>query len=114
MEIFNLTDNLPNKLASSGSHDIFIKKFSPVERLPNQSIFLTYPNPSTNFINLDLTKTIIHGNLKIFNILGQLVFEKDDFNGDSFNFDTSNLSSSVYLIYLLENELTYHAMFIKN
>lgn len=54
--------------------------------------FTTYPNPATNFININAKSNI--SNLKIYNNLGQIVKEETNKTGA----DISELSSGIYMI----------------
>ncbi|MBK9248405.1 MAG: T9SS type A sorting domain-containing protein [Ignavibacteria bacterium] len=110
---FSLDNNFTYKLTSSGSHDAFIKKFSPSVIVPQENIFLTYPNPCSDFLNLDLTKTITNGKLRIFDLLGQLVFEIEEVTGDTFVIDISNQPSGLYFIEVYQNETTYRTAIVK-
>ena len=62
-----------------------VKDFASVD-------FTTYPNPATNFININAKSTI--SNLKIYNNLGQIVKEETKKTAA----DISGLSSGIYMI----------------
>jgi hypothetical protein len=114
MSDFSLDNTFTFQLTSSGSHDIFIKKFNPLVIVPQESIFLTYPNPCGNFFSLDLTKTITQGRLRIFDLLGQLVLELSEVSGDSFTIDIGSRPAGIYFIEIHENEMSYRSILVKN
>lgn len=41
---------------------------------------MVYPNPSIGIINFRSSSNILNGTIKVMNTIGQLVFEKNDFN----------------------------------
>jgi len=110
---FSLDEKIAYNLTSSGSHDIFIKKYSPFIVIPQGNIFYVYPNPCSKLINLALTKTFSHSMLRISNLLGQLVIKNDDFNGNSCTIEISHLASGLYFIEVDDWEITHRSLFIK-
>jgi len=71
-----------------------------------------YPNPANNKINVSIDDNIV-GNLKIYDVLGRLVFSTY-INGDQKQIDISNLSKGTYSIKIdSQNRITFTGNFIK-
>jgi hypothetical protein len=75
----------PGMTVVTNTAPLSVKDFANVD-------FTTYPNPATNFINIDAKSTI--SNLKIYNNLGQIVKEETKKSAA----DISGLSSGIYMI----------------
>jgi hypothetical protein len=60
--------------------------------------FSLYPNPATNFINIELDQSAYRNNsMKIYNLLGELITEKR-VSTSRISLDVSNYPKGVYLI----------------
>ena len=68
------------------------------------STFFSYPNPATNYIQIQ-SKHSIH-QIQIINMNGQLIKEKNVF-GTSSNIDVSNLNKAPYMLKILIDEQYY-------
>jgi len=75
----------PGMTVVTSTAALSVKDFANVD-------FTTYPNPATNFININAKSTI--SNLKIYNNLGQIVKEETKKSAA----DISGLSSGIYMI----------------
>ncbi len=78
--------------------------------LPTEEIVLIFPNPFNEFItfqiqnvNLDTDKV----QLKITNILGQVLFNEEYLNQNIFTLNTTQLSQGVYLYSIIINNTVY-------
>ena len=69
----------------------------------SESDFILYPNPTNGSFHIKLPEEIQNGQLKIYNQLGQLVFEEQNLNGSFFEFD-SNLLTGIYSVQLINEE----------
>lgn len=110
---FSLDMQTSFNLTSSGSHDAFVKKYNSFVAIPKESTFYTYPNPCKNLISLALTKSVTNSTLRIFNLLGQVVIEKEEFNCNSCVVDLADLPTGVYFIAVCDLDVTYRSFFIK-
>lgn len=97
--------------------DIFISQLSISTNLAVSEYKLLnykiYPNPATSKINLTLDNNLENANLKIISILGQTVQEKQNFSGNNFSLDVSNLSKGIYILELNDGISITNSKFIK-
>ena len=111
---FSLDKQSSYNLTSAGSHDIFIKKYNPYVIIPSSSVFYTYPNPCSNFINLSFTKTFNHCTLCVYNMLGQQAIKEEDFTGNYCTINTHFLPTGIYFVDVSDiMGLSYRSIFIK-
>jgi hypothetical protein len=77
-----------------------------VTKIQTDLTILVYPNPSTDFVNIETTKPIKE--IKLFDINYSLVID----NGDSRNLDVSNISNGNYIIRItyIDNSSSYKAI----
>ena len=59
--------------------------------------FSMYPNPSDNYVNLQLPSGTNKANVKIFDYLGKTLIQKNLNNANN-NLDVSNLSAGIYFV----------------
>lgn len=78
----------------------------------NQSInFTIYPNPNNGIVNIKLNKNNSDEKLKIkvYDMLGKLIFEKNDFedsNAQNFIIRLENITPGIYFVTAQINETT--------
>lgn len=72
-----------------------------VEEFSNENTFSVYPNPSNGKFRVILSKDISEGELFIYSITGQVVFETSIINRE-FDLDLSVLPKGIYLISVLD------------
>lgn len=66
--------------------------------------FALFPNPASNFFKIYNPKSLVY-NLKIYNYIGNLIFEKSNVCNDTF-VDVSKFQNGIYLVQiLLENNI---------
>jgi len=85
-------------------------------KLSNNSSFqnFVWPNPANNSLNIKLqAKEKLNGNVKIFNLSGQLLLEKN-IEHNKQNINVSKLQPGTYVVELLCSGTTYKQKFIKN
>ena len=75
--------------------------------------FKIYPNPSHDIVNILINKDIPDARLKVFNNLGQVVFEQQILNGQLM-LQTEEWSSACYLFLIQSGETTITKLFMKN
>ena len=69
----------------------------------NEKTFSTLsPNPFTTTATINFSKEIRSGSLRLINLFGQTVLEKNNINGSSIIINRGNLSSGVYLFEVTE------------
>ena len=65
-----------------------------------------YPNPSSGKITIQKPDNDASYQLRIFNLLGNLVYFKDNINTDAFSLELQNNTNSVYLVQIImDNEI---------
>ncbi len=70
---------------------------------------IVYPNPAKNSFNVKVNDDKEISNLKLFDLLGKKIDIKQ--NNDS-EFDTSNLSSGIYIITIVTNKSIYNSKLV--
>ncbi len=65
--------------------------------------FIVYPNPSNGEINLSSGQLLNNANIRLMNVQGEIILEKTNFNGKSFNFDISEQANGLYFLEITEN-----------
>jgi hypothetical protein len=79
----------------------------------SNDLFSIFPNPASNFINIQLGQEIKKATLNIYNIHGELKLNKE-INGISpFEIDIQNLPQGIYLINILSKNKICNLKFIK-
>ena len=76
--------------------------------------FKIYPNPVTDFINIEFDNDIPGGDIRIFNLSGQMVYHmKFQSSGSSISFDLGNLKNGTYILEISSGALRNKAVFLK-
>lgn len=75
------------------------------------NLFKIYPNPTNEILNIQNNNNIRIDKVKIFNILGSLVFKSDKYEN---KINVNNLLTGIYLIKLYHENETYTYKFIKD
>jgi hypothetical protein len=75
--------------------------------------FNIFPNPTTRQINLSFENNLENASLKIISILGKTVLEKQNFSGNNFVFDVSDLAKGMYVISINDGISITNSKFIK-
>jgi len=70
-----------------------------------------YPNPFDNNLFLENLKNV--SNLKIYTILGQLIYSKSLNGQDELNINTSHFSRGIYILSLQTEKSTISCMIVK-
>lgn len=85
------------------------------EQIVNQNL-LIFPNPTKDLIQIQLDDETTTGIVSIFDLSGQLVFEKNYSNNHTIklNLKNSGLHSGVYFISILTNNKAYRSKIILN
>ncbi len=89
-------------LTSAGNTDIFIYKMIQGPLSIDENIkepdFNLFPNPTNSKINLEFSTEVSLRNIKIVNVLGQILFQNINFIGNKFVFDLSDYSNGIYYL----------------
>lgn len=105
--IFNLPDN---------EHDIFIHKMqqetsTKTNEFTEQNLIGVFPNPAKNSLRVHSKKTI--QNIKIINLLGEIVYSNQRVEQSNYNIDLSALSRGFYFIHFEFEEVSVSMKIIK-
>lgn len=105
-------------IVSGGDFDDFEStnmniNFLSVNDFELESYLSIYPNPTTDVLNIKVTNTDLPDNYKIYNMLGQLVAEKEIKNDSDLSVTTSTYSNGMYFIKISKNNQTVSLPFIK-
>ena len=83
---------------------------------PSNSIdkyFILYPNPTSNYLNIETKDTIEKKSIKVYNITGQLLLNISKAENIS-SIDVTNLKTGNYFIVIQTDKGIYKSKFIKN
>lgn len=72
-----------------------------------------YPNPSNDFVNVNLPAGLENGKIEIYNSLGQKIDVKNINSSDNLNINVSNYSNGVYFFNLTFGQATKTIKFVK-
>lgn len=79
------------------------------EDLKNEKeVFEVFPNPANSSINMTFENSALGATIRVTNLQGQIVYEENFVQGNSFELDVSNLSNGMYLVAInTENGLQF-------
>ena len=72
--------------------------------------FSVYPNPSSGNVTVKINESLLHGNLKIYTMLGEVIFSQENITNNLIQ--VSNLESGVYFASVYSNKLSYTTKFV--
>jgi len=87
-----------------------------VDYYKNQPYFINYPNPFGNNTTFSFKNFKGNGTLKIYNILGKMIFETTISRGEkTINWNSENFTNGIYIAKLLtdNNELATLKLVLK-
>ncbi len=85
---------------SDTSDCIEITGFTGISQTTRSNNIQVYPNPANQIVNITSEYTLSDGNIKLLNLVGQIIEEKTKLNGNSFQLDISSYPAGVYVIEL--------------
>lgn len=83
-------------------------------KIENQVITRVYPNPGNGIFKIFNSDGFENVTVKIYNINGQVVFEKTGFSGDNLSVDISQKPDGLYLMELIKDSSKRMIKIIKN
>ncbi len=83
-----------------------------IENKPSVS-FNLYPNPTSDKLEFNLKGSASNTTLKLFNSLGQIVWESKNNNSNKFTLDVSNYANGLYYVEAESNQGVSRAKFVK-
>ncbi len=98
--------------------DIYMQKMNDInENLNDEELISIYPNPAKDKINITIRSSLIDDklNLKVFNINGQIVYNKDFSNNENLSVNIDFLKVGIYHIKLqYSSGIISNSRFIKS
>lgn len=95
-------------LSSFGNSDAFIHKMTPlqVSIIENNlgAHFEVYPNPTSEVININSPTYLECASLRLLDILGNVIFEINEFSGNSLSIDFNDKLSGFYFVEITEKK----------
>lgn len=99
---------------SSCSMDVTILDCSGIEDDEPLSLVQLYPNPNSGFVNLDLGATYQNVEIKIANMNGQILSNRNFNNTSVLNISTTDLAAGVYVVYINADGINKAVRMIRN
>ena len=91
-----------------------ITKPNGISNLENEATTISiYPNPANNTAIVTLSKSISNATIKITNITGQTIFEKQNQIGNGFTIDISQEPQGIYFIEVQQQDKIWRSKIIK-
>jgi co-chaperonin GroES (HSP10) len=70
-----------------------------INEIPNSNEqLIIYPNPTHSFFTINFSNDWNNAAIKVFNLTGQMIFEKQNQNGKQFSIDLSHQSAGIYFV----------------
>ena len=85
---------------------------STIDPALTKSKFNIFPNPAFDELNISSEDQQIES-IQVFDLMGQLVFEKNNIGSTNFNFDISQLNTQLYLIQIGTKDKIESKRFVK-
>ena len=94
--------------------DVFISDATTFIEVENsdEKLLNIYPNPSSGNINIELNNSSSNTHIRIYNVLGHIVFSKETANQNSYKI--SNLKSGIYFVHVHNQKQNYYTKFVVN
>lgn len=84
-----------------------------VDDISNNSKFSISPNPASLNLNVNIPSSVENATLKVFDLLGKKVLEKELSNMQSVSVDVSKWNTGVYIVRVSSDDVTQTKRFIK-
>lgn len=62
-----------------------------------------FPNPFSEFTQIQFSREIINGSLNLYDVLGRTLFQVNHFSGNTLDIARGDLSDGIYFLQILEN-----------
>ncbi len=93
-----------NSCTSTDSTLIVVKLCTGIDEGFNSKGISIFPNPTNNFITLDLEKINAPVNISLTAIDGKVLYQKNNVNQNSYTMDLNNKPAGIYFIHIENNE----------
>ena len=79
----------------------------------NQAKLKVYPNPTNTATTITQTKPVNNAIIKLINLTGQTIIEKQNQTGDHFNLDISQQAQGIYFIEVVQDGNIWRGKLVK-
>ena len=93
--------NLPPVSISKQCWDHVNKQLAVVNDISNDIDVNLFPNPASDFINIDMGRTLANVNVEIVSVIGQILISKDFEGKDIVEIDIHTLKPGVYFVNII-------------
>lgn len=93
------------------SKEITVNVTSQIINSVEDNLFNIYPNPVSEFINLEIPINIENANISIINSVGNTIFEAKNING-KYTIDIRDFSVGVYNVNINNNNINFNSTFV--
>ncbi len=84
-----------------------------IPTIQNETTLLIFPNPTNTTTTITLTKAIDNATIKLINLFGQPIFEKQNQSGNPFTIDLSNQAAGIYFVEIRQAENIWRSKVVK-
>lgn len=92
--------------------DVSIKQTLSIESFNKNNLSL-YPNPANNVINIKTSNSELPDSFEVYNMLGQLILNKNIDNAGDLSINTSSLQNGMYFIKITKDNKTISLPFLR-
>ncbi len=81
--------------------------------LPITNQYVIYPNPTTGELQVLFNQQITDVSIRVVDVLGKIILEKNNLTGKQFNFDVNNNAAGMYFVEVIQNSIVTRTKLIK-
>lgn len=85
-----------------------------IKELKDPKFITVFPNSGTSQLIIATRELLTNASLRLFSITGQLIFEKTNLSGNTFDANISALTNGIYFLEINQNGISYRTKFAKN
>ncbi len=78
-----------------------------------ENYFTTYPNPVSNFVSIEFQNEIRSAEIKLINVLGEIILSKQIENTENAKLNVSQLSNGIYFLQVKTNNKVFTQKIVK-
>jgi len=98
---------IPLAIVGSGGAITRLCQNIGISELSNDNSFLLYPNPTSGTFVISSNRIIRGGNIQLFNLLGEKVFEEKIYLSTNEEINLKNISQGIYFVKVFDGEKYY-------
>jgi uncharacterized delta-60 repeat protein len=100
-----------NDLVSSARYSM--RKLIGLSEIKFGNQIKSYPNPTNNSTNITVSKPLNNASVKLINLTGQIIFEKQNQSCNQFSIDLTNQPQGIYFLEIHEAENIWRSKIVK-